>query len=357
MRRHYLDNLRCFTVVLVVIYHVFYMYNANGVLGGAGSFYESQPWDAVQYALYPWFMIFLFIVSGISSRLYLENHTEKEFMKSRTVKLLVPSTLGVLVFGWFQGYANMSLSGAYENLAGTPKPVVFLITVMSGTGVLWFLHLLWIYCVLLYFIRKFEKGWLYEFAGKLPLIIIVLLGVLLWLSSLVLNTPIILCYKIGVYGMAFFLGYFVFVHQNITDKLSKYYIVFTVLSVMSFGAYIYKYYNMNYADTPVFSSPLSIGFAWLTVLSLFGIFNRFFNKETRFTAFMRKRSFGLYVFHYLGISYSAYVLYNYTKLPVLLIYLITGTSGFAVGYFLNYLISHIPVLRWCVLGLNKGGRR
>ena len=36
MRKHYLDNIRWLTVVLVVFYHVLYMYNAEGVPGGLG---------------------------------------------------------------------------------------------------------------------------------------------------------------------------------------------------------------------------------------------------------------------------------------------------------------------------------
>ena len=32
MRKSYLDNLRWVTVVLVVLYHVFYMYNAEGIV-------------------------------------------------------------------------------------------------------------------------------------------------------------------------------------------------------------------------------------------------------------------------------------------------------------------------------------
>ena len=36
MRKYYLDNIRWVTVVLVVIYHVLYMYNGEGILGGLG---------------------------------------------------------------------------------------------------------------------------------------------------------------------------------------------------------------------------------------------------------------------------------------------------------------------------------
>ena len=86
MRRHYLDNIRWMTVAAVVIYHVFYMYNAEGVQGVVGKItnMDVQYQDLLQYIIYPWIMILLFIVSGISSRLYLEKHTAKEFVRSRT---------------------------------------------------------------------------------------------------------------------------------------------------------------------------------------------------------------------------------------------------------------------------------
>ena len=70
MRKSYIDNLRWVTVVLVVIYHVFYMYNAEGLSGTVGKItdLEVQYYDIYQYIVYPWFMILLFIGSGSSSR-------------------------------------------------------------------------------------------------------------------------------------------------------------------------------------------------------------------------------------------------------------------------------------------------
>ena len=80
MRKKYLDNIRWMTVVLVVIYHVLYMYNGEGILGTLGKItdLEVQYYDVYQYMVYPWFMCILFLVSGICSRLYLDNHTGKE---------------------------------------------------------------------------------------------------------------------------------------------------------------------------------------------------------------------------------------------------------------------------------------
>ena len=66
MRKHYLDNIRWVTVVVVVLYHVLYMYNAEGILGGVGKItrLNIQHYDAFMYLVYPWIMPVLYIVAG-----------------------------------------------------------------------------------------------------------------------------------------------------------------------------------------------------------------------------------------------------------------------------------------------------
>ncbi len=356
MRRKYLDNIRWVTVVLVVFYHIFYMFNADGAAGGPGPFYDSQPWDAVQYVLYPWFMILLYMVSGISSRIYLEDHTDKEFLHSRTVKVLVPSTIGVMVLGWIQGIVNLKISGAYEAMSDSPKIVPVIMTFASGTGVLWYLHLLWIYCLILYFIRKAEKGKLYSLTEKMPFAAVVALGFILFAAAQVANAPVVVCYRFGVYAMAFFLGYFVFAHEEIIDRLCRYWVLLLVLTVTFFAVYFMKYFGENYADVDIFKGPESMAFAWFMCLLMLAVFKKFFDMENAFTQFMSSTSFGLYVFHYFGISLLAYLLYNYTLVPVPLIYIITGISGYAAGFAIAALIKRIPFLRWCMLGITKPQR-
>ena len=124
MRKLYLDNIRWITVVLVVIYHVIYMFNGVERNGVIGPFKEIQYQDVYQYIVYPWFMLLLFVVSGMSARFYLENHTDKEFRTSRTVKLLVPSTIGLFVFQWILGYYNTCISGVWNTMSDEVPGIV-----------------------------------------------------------------------------------------------------------------------------------------------------------------------------------------------------------------------------------------
>lgn len=90
VRKYYMDNIRWMTVLLVVLYHVIYMYNGIVTHGVAGPFREKQYQDGLLY----------------------------------------------------------------------------LIMSLSGTGVLWFIQLLWLFSMLLVLIRKLEKEKLYARTEK-----------------------------------------------------------------------------------------------------------------------------------------------------------------------------------------------
>jgi surface polysaccharide O-acyltransferase-like enzyme len=68
---------------------------------------------------------------------------------------------------------------------------------------------------------------------------------------------------------------------------------------------------------------------------------------------MSKRSFGLYIFHYLGVSSVALFLAKPGLIPAPAAYLLSLVAGFALAYLLNAVISRIPFFRWAVLGIKK----
>ena len=354
MRKHYIDNIRWITVALVVLYHVIYMYNSVLTASVIGPFREVQYQDALQYVLYPWFMVILFVVSGMSSRYYLEQHTIREFLASRTRKLLVPSTIGLFVFQWMLGYLNMAIGGAFEQMAsGVPKAFLYVIMAVSGTGVLWYIQMLWIFSVGLALIRRFEKGKLYQFCEKVNPLILIALVVPVWFFAQILNTPIVLVYRFGIYGFCFLLGYFVFAQDAVTERLSKYWLILSVVAVALGCGYVVCYFGQKYAEAPVVNSPFSITYGWMAILAIFAVMKRWGDRTNAFADWMTKKSFGLYVFHYLTLAAVAYWMHKYTKLTALPSYLICAVAAFAGGWLMYEIVSRIPVLRWCVLGIKK----
>lgn len=186
IRKPYLDNIRWATVVLVVIYHVIYMFNGVQPFGVIGPFRDHQIQDGFQYLVYPWFMALLFVVSGMNARYYLQNHTTKHFLKDKMRKLLVPSTIGLFIFQWILGIYNLKIGGGVET-STVPKPVLYLIAVLSGVGPLWYIQMLWIFSMLLLLVRKIEKDRVWNFCSKASIWSIVLLVIVVYGAAQVLN--------------------------------------------------------------------------------------------------------------------------------------------------------------------------
>lgn len=210
MRRLYIDNIRWMTVVLVVLYHVIYMFNGIETFGVIGPFSGVQYQDTYQYLVYPWFML---------------------------------------------------LSGAL--------------------------------------------------GGKATVPFVILLALVVWGAAQILNTPMIVVYRFGIYGLGFFLGYFIFSHDEMMERLEKCWLLLLVCA-------------------------LALAIA--------------------FTEWMGKKSWGLYLFHYLFIAMASYYLTMYAKnLPVPMVYLCVAVAGFAGSYLAHAIISHIPVLRWLICGM--GGKK
>ncbi|MBQ5311868.1 MAG: acyltransferase [Oscillospiraceae bacterium] len=354
MRKSYLDNIRWGTQIVVVLYHVIFLYNSVGIMGGVRiTDLDRQPWDIFLYIVHPWMMPILFIVSGICSRYYLERHTDKEFIKSRTTKLLVPSTIGLFAFQFIQGYVSMSLSGAFDSMPKMPGFIQYIIMAVSGQGVLWYMQELWILSLLLVLVRKIERDRLWEAGRKAGLPVLHVLTAVVWGTAQILNMPVIVVYRFGIYTALFFIGYFVFSHDEVTEVLKKYFVLFISLAAVSCTAFCIMYFGQNYADAPVYRSILFTVYAWTGCLAILGGCAKYADFETSFTKWMSAHSFGLYVFHYLFISGTALLLGRPRLLPAPFIYLISAVTGFAGAYLLAAVISRIPFFRWAVLGIKK----
>ncbi len=358
MRKHFLDNIRWATVLLVVVYHVFYMFNACGVLGGVGSFAETQPQDAFLPLVYPWFMVLLFAVAGMSARYSLEKRTVKEFIGSRTVKLLVPSTLGLLAFHWITGYFNVRIGGGLEYMTEVPGPILYLIFVVSGIGPLWFAQVLWLFSLLLALLRKADRNdTLYTLCGRASPLVLALLFFVLWGGAQVGNTPVITTYRFGIYGAAFLIGYLFLSHEAMQEWLAKLRLPLLAVTLATAVAYTWYYYGQDYSADACLRSPFTNFYAWAATLTVLGCCKARFDKTSPLADYLSRSSFGLYVLHYLPLLLAAYFLKCYTSLPAPLVYPLCALAGVLGGLGLWEIIRRVPFLRYAVLGIPSKKQR
>ena len=366
MRKHWIDNLRWVTVLLVLFYHVFYFYNNKGVFGGIGGFGEypeyKQYQDVVMYILYPWFMPLLFLLAGISARYALEKQSAKEWFKSRTRKLLVPSTIGLFVFQWMVGYFNTVVASRQGVFDGIPAVAKYAMMAVSGTGPLWFIQVLWLLCLVLLLVRAIDKNdKLWNWYGKANLVVIILLGVLFWVGEQTLvkhPRPESLdglwnLYKPVFYLIPFLLGYFVFSHDEVQEKLEKAWIPLMACAVVAGTVLIITTFGQDNTSPQYLGSPLNCLYGWLMCLAMMAWFKARFNRTGAFAGYMTRSSFGIYIVHYLVIAALGYQMKMYTHLAPWMMYVILFVAVMLLSPAIYEVLKRIPFVRWCVLGEKK----
>ena len=366
MRKHWLDNLRWVTVLLVLLYHVIYFFNNKGVFGGIGGFgpYPEHPQyqDVVMYILYPWFMPLLFLLAGISARYSLEKKTAKEWFRSRTRKLLVPGTIGLFVLQWMTGYFNTVVAGRGGMLEGVPAVARYGILAVSGIGPLWFIQLLWLLSLVLLLLRALDRKVRFRtWCGMANIVWIILLGVLFWVGEHTLVAKprpesldgLYNLYKPLFYLIPFLLGYFVFSHDEVQKKVKKAWIPLLACAVVSGVALIVTTFGQDNTSPQYLGSPLNCLYGWLACLALMGWFQARFDRTGKFAGYMTRTSYGLYIVHYLVVASLGYMMKTYTQLPPVAIYLILAVAVFTLSPLLYECLHRIPFVRWCVFGEKK----
>ena len=355
-RKHYLDNIRWITVCLVIIYHIIYIFNCSDVITNIPIQSDYPILDSFLVFVYPWFMCLLFVVSGISSRFALSKRTDKEFFKERCSKILVPSICGIFIYGWLSGFITNQYTDIFDGKGDeVPTAVKYLIYSLMGAGPLWFAHVLFVASVLLIIVRKIDKNDKFRnICGKTNYIVLFLLTAAVWGSSFLLNAPMITVYRFGIYLFMFFLGYFVFSHDEVIDKLKKISVPMGILALAVGVSYTVFYYGRNYADSTVLTNFFTNIYLWIAILAILGLGAKYLNFSNKFTVYMTKNNFAFYVLHYTVILFIAYLSTTYLKPSVFAVnYVLMLLGSVTVLPLLIEFLKRIPVLRNVVLGISK----
>lgn len=352
MRRHYIDNIRSFTVLLVILYHSIYIFNSVGVISNINV--KGIPdMDMLLYFVYPWFMCLLFLIAGICARYSLQKRTEKKFISERIRKLIIPSTLGVLLIGWINGYI---ISRYVDMFGGNAVPGIlkYFIYCLSGIGPLWFLHELFLASIILILIRRIDKNdSIYRACAGLNIVVILLLFIVVWGSSFVLNTPLITVYRNGIYILMFLFGYYIFSNNNIQAKIGENYIPLMITSIIMGIAYVWYYFGTNYTTDACLTSFFTNVYLWFMILGIIGYGKAHLEFDNKFTQFLNKRSFGLYILHYPVMVCSAYVITTYFNIPMMYVYISVFLITIVLTFILYDTLKHIPGVRFILFGIKK----
>lgn len=353
-RKNYIDNIRWITVCIVIVYHIIYIFNCSGVISNIDVQGIPQL-DTLLAFVYPWFMCLLFIIAGMSARFALQKRTAKEFIRERTKKILIPSIVGIFAYGWISGFITDRYVDMFaQSAAPVPGLIRYIIYSMMGIGPLWFAHVLFVASVLLLLVRLLDKKDKFRtLCGKTNYIALALLTVLVWASSLILNTPFITVYRFGIYLTMFFMGYFIFSHDEVIEKLKKIAIPMGIAATVMGIIYAAAYYGENYADNAVLMKPFTNLYLWTAVLAILGLGASFLNFKNKFTEYMTVNNFSFYLLHYSVVVFLGYITVTYLNLPFAINYLLILAGTIIILPLITELLKRIPIIRSLVLGIYK----
>lgn len=266
MKKAYIDNIRAANVWLVLVYHVCYIFNGVGILGGIPGAESIPAFDLAASIVYPWFMVLLFAAAGMSARFSLGKRTAGQFIRERAVKFLVPSTLGLFAIHWITGYLNIKMGGGLEYI---PAPLVYPTSAISGIGPLWFIQMLFLFSCVLVLLKKLDRNdRVWKLCGKCGLPVIVLLFLPIYGAAQILNLPILTLYRFGIYYTAFLIGYYVFSHDSVQEKLERAGIPLLCMAVICAVLYAAIYNGTDFTSHACVQSIITNLYLWLAVLAI-----------------------------------------------------------------------------------------
>lgn len=342
-RKHYIDNLRNITILLLFFVHTFMIWNDFG-----SEFYiwqgENKLLSTLIVLINPWFMPILFVLAGMSARYALEKRTVKEFVIQRINKLLIPFIFGLVFLVPFQTlYARKFFNNYDGNILDNIKYFFTHLTDFSGydgaftPGHLWFILFLFIISMITLSIFRF---WPYQKlvpkVEKVSAIGIFFLFIPIWLMYYLGNFG---GYSIGKNLALYLIGYYLLSNDLIMDKLekrTKLLVGLCIVGTIILGGLYYKF--SYYGD-------LWINFSgWVSILALLVLGKKFFNNKTKFTEYFNKASYPIYILHQTVLVVLAYYIVNLTDV------LHIQVSGICIGSFLltafsYHLIRLIPFVR------------
>ncbi len=343
MRKPFLDDLRWFIILLVLLYHVVCFFNTCGAplnIGAPGI----PALDAVGYFCYPWFMPCLFLVAGVSARYSLEKRTMGQFLRQRARSLLLPLLASLLCIAPLLALLTLHINhtALADMMAYFPTPVLpLLFLLLMGMGPQWFLLELFLLSLLLPLARRLDSGGrLLGWGGRQGPAALLLLALPFWLCAQAPALP----ERHLLYLFCLLAGYFIFSHDGVQAVLRRLRWPLLAAALALFAAVLLRFWGRSFNDPAFLRAPLTTAFAWCAILAALGGAQAWLGRPNRISAYLRPRGFALYLFHYLPMLATAYVAATRLRLPLPLNYLLAFFIPLACCLLLYELLSRTPII-------------
>jgi len=364
-RRNDIDWLRIFATLMIFFFHSARAFDTIPFHIKNGETYMSFTVFIIFTSI--WIMPLFFMLSGISSYYALRHRTQKEFIKERSKRLMVPYIFAICTVLSIHVYFEALFGSDYlPPFNGSFLEFFFLNYFSRGfygeggffpiTGIyLWFILFLFIFSMIslklfIYFRKvtiEYKLSKLADFCTKkggililvIPLILLQLIGIL-FLGFLVLSG-----WSILVYLCIFIYGYIFASNDKFKKAIDKNYTLTFIIGIISSIIAIIAYLNLSFEITVlilfIVFAPLGC-LCWL--VTILGFANKYLNKNSKHLKQLNDLVLPFYIIHQTIIVMVDYYIIQ-LNISVILKYLIVLAIAFGLTLGLVLIIRKINILR------------
>jgi hypothetical protein len=332
-RRYDIDALRVLAFSILILYHIAMLY----VSDWGFHIKSAYQYDWVKFPMLlvnQWRMPLLFLISGIASSFLIGKFTYAGFLKSRSLRLLIPFMTGVILIIPPQAYVQALANGSIANSFGEMSYWNFLIHYFSfqewptnafdGSEYgftwnhLWFIPYLFAYTLLLVplaMLMRISKLYVkFQRIGSVMLILMPVLVQITW--QLILNDekPISHAliddwYAHAMYLTFFLLGYLISDNAVIWKKIVglRWVSLLGALFCYCFLIALWLKFNQHEWQDHL-EGVISTFNQWLWLLAILAWSAKFLNKPRKWLSYANDSVYPWYIFHQTITIIAAYLL-------------------------------------------------
>ena len=337
------DYLRSFAVVLVLFHHAIIAYttfasiNFENPIASSSPIVNNQRWPIFDlFVVYneTYFMPLLFFISGLFIWKSLARKDSRKFFAGRLKRLGIPFIFGVVFLVPLFYYPALLQIGQIQGISSNYWTFwLELIKSCFGTaGPLWFIWLLLVFdclIIVIYRIIHSHKTFIIRRSDILSKKPFVLFGVLIGIS-IVVYLPLTLIlgpltwigsgpFHVQIGRILLYLLYFLtgtFIGANGFDNnlfrsngfLVKHWWKLMILGFITCITFIIMIVAVTKMERTIITEIAFVISCGSTVFGLTGFFLRFMKKRIRILDNLSKNSYGIYIFHYVFITWLQYLL-------------------------------------------------
>jgi glucans biosynthesis protein C len=362
-RRHDLDWLRVLAILSVFVYHSTRFFNHGDWHVKNASLYWGV--DLLQAFMEMWMMPLIFVISGASIYYAMRKGGAGKFFKDKVLRLLVPLVVGAFTHASLQVYLERITHGQFFGSYFQFLPHYFEGVYMDvgGTGNfafagmhLWYLMILFIFCLLAYPLFRWLKG-----RGRgvldasvrflaLPGTMYLLASPLVVLEAFISDTP----WDFGsggwgfLYYLFFFIGGFLLVsYEGLQVRIERSRWVSLGLGLGLTAGYLYIIaFAPNSELGELFDQTFLFFGAWALILAFLGLGSRHLGSSNAPLEYASPAVLPFYILHQTVLLCAGFFILRWDIPDLLKWLLITSSSFVSILALYELCVRRINVMRF-----------